>query len=94
MGYIWYPGFSATSLSGIGETTMACLTILVDRPGIIFLESATPIRAVGVLPIPEESLVQRYDRQVSERADHERRARGVRWDNPAYNPGDGLPSSM
>jgi len=66
---------------------MERMVILVDRPGIIFLESAAPIRAVDVLPMPEQTLVQQHDRQVSARADRERLARDARWNDPAYNPG-------
>jgi len=67
---------------------MERMVILVDRPGIIFLESATPIRAVDMLPIRRRTLVQEHDEAWQRHLGAERIAREARWSDPTYLMGD------
>lgn len=73
---------------------MERMTILVQCPGIIVLESATPIRAVGVLPVRRRTLVQEHDEACRRRLDAERQGRDALWNDRGYNPSDGLPNGL
>jgi len=62
------------------------IAVAIRQNGQTFAALWTPS---GTILYREETYIQQHDRQVAERADRARLARDARWDDPAYNPGDG-----